>query len=100
MTEERNLHVRRMSLAGCALFVLCVGAALVAAQERPPQSGDTGPASSAIGKPLPDADAFLAEARKHLERDSSRQSGYSYVEKRRNLKLDGRNTPVGESVKV
>src|SRR5262245_17473218 len=51
-------------------------------------------------RPLPNADAFLQEAKKHLQTDSTLQSSYSYVETRRELKLDSRGQATGESVKV
>jgi len=72
----------RMSLV-IAAFVLAAGSAPVM-QERP----------------LPDQASFLTETRKHLQTDSTLQSSYVYVEKRRELKLgkDGRTTD--ESVKV
>lgn len=50
--------------------------------------------------PLPDQRQFLQEVRKHLETDSERQSGYMYVQTRRELKLDKAGRTVGESVKV
>jgi hypothetical protein len=45
-------------------------------------------------RPLPDYATFLAEARKRLQADDVRQSGYVYVETRREQKLDksGRST--------
>jgi len=58
----------------------------------PPVAGQT--------RPLPNADAFLQETRKHLQTDSTLQSGYTYVETRRELKLDSRGQATGESVKV
>src|SRR5262245_27364767 len=51
-------------------------------------------------RPLPNADAFLQETKKHLQTDSALQSNYSYVETRRELKLDSRGQAAGESVKV
>jgi hypothetical protein len=51
-------------------------------------------------RPLPNADAFLQETKKHLQTDSALQSSYSYVETRKELKLDSRGQPNGESVKV
>ena len=51
-------------------------------------------------RPLPDLDAFLREARKHLERDEERQSGYTYVETRHELKLDKNGRSTRETVKV
>jgi len=51
-------------------------------------------------RPLPNADAFLQETKKHLQTDSTLQSSYSYVETRRELKIDSRGQATGESVKV
>jgi hypothetical protein len=51
-------------------------------------------------RPLPNADAFLQETKKHLQTDSALQSSYSYDETRKELKLDSRGQPNGESVKV
>ena len=60
-----------------------------------------GPAvTSAQQRPLPDQEAFLSEARKHLQTDSSMQSSYSYVETRREQKLDDKGRPISESVKA
>ena len=58
------------------------------------------PAVSAQQRPLPNADAFLKETRKHLQTDSALQSSYSYVETRKELKLDSQGRATGESVKV
>jgi hypothetical protein len=51
-------------------------------------------------QPLPDQESFLIETRKHLQTDSTLQSGYVYVETRRELKLDKGGRTRGESVKV
>jgi len=51
-------------------------------------------------RPLPDQQAFLREVRQHLDTDDDRQSGYMYVETRREQKLDKAGQPTGESVKV
>lgn len=51
-------------------------------------------------RPLPNPQIFLQEVRKHLETDDVRQSGYMYVEKRREQKLDSAGKPTGESLKV
>ena len=51
-------------------------------------------------RPLPDQATFLAETRKHLQRDSTLQSSYVYVETRRELKLDKNGRVDEESVKV
>src|SRR3712207_6375380 len=51
-------------------------------------------------RPLPDAQAFLREARKRLQTDSALQSSYVYFETRREQKLDKRGRVTEESVKV
>lgn len=51
-------------------------------------------------RPLPDPQPFLQEVRKHLDTDDERQSGYMYVETRREQKLDKTGRLSGESVKV
>ena len=51
-------------------------------------------------RPLPDQQRFLDEVRKRLQTDSSLQSSYSYVETRREQKLDGRGQVKQESVKM
>jgi hypothetical protein len=56
--------------------------------------------SQAQQRPLPDPQLFLQEVRKHLETDDERQSGYMYVERRREQKLDKAGQPTGESLKV
>jgi hypothetical protein len=56
--------------------------------------------SQAQQRPLPDPQVFLQEVRKHLETDDERQSGYMYVEKRREQQLDKAGRPTGESLKV
>ena len=58
------------------------------------------PASQAQDPPLPNPESFLQEVRKHLETDDERQTGYVYVEKRREQKLDSAGRPTGESLKV
>jgi hypothetical protein len=58
------------------------------------------PSVFAQQRPLPNADAFLQETKKHLQTDSALQSSYSYVETRRELKIDSRGQPTGQSVKV
>ncbi|HKB13548.1 MAG TPA: hypothetical protein VKD69_22935, partial [Vicinamibacterales bacterium] len=49
-------------------------------------------------RPLPDQQTFLQEVRKRLDTDDDRQSGYMYVETRRNQKLDKAGRPTGESI--
>jgi hypothetical protein len=51
-------------------------------------------------RPLPDQESFLREVRTRLQTDSTLQSGYIYVETRREQKLDGRGRVDQESVKV
>src|SRR5215475_11950398 len=58
------------------------------------------PASQAQDPLLPNPESFLQEVRKHLETDDERQTGYVYVEKRREQKLDSAGRPTGESLKV
>ena len=57
-------------------------------------------ASSAQDRPLPELEPFLKEVRERLQTDRTLQSSYSYVETRRELKLDkqGRTTGVSEKV--
>jgi len=56
--------------------------------------------SHARQRPLPDHQAFLQEVRKRLDTDDGRQSGYMYVQTRRDHKLDKAGKPTDESVKV
>ena len=51
-------------------------------------------------RPLPDQESFLREVRTRLQTDSTLQSGYIYVETRREQKLDGGGRVEQESVKV
>src|SRR5690242_62858 len=51
-------------------------------------------------RPLPHQERFLREVRMRLQTDSTLQSGYVYVETRREQKLDGRGRVNQESVKV
>jgi hypothetical protein len=67
-----------------SLVLLVFYAAGVGAQERP----------------LPDLQAFLAQARTRLQTDNERQRSYIYVETQRRAKLDGAGRPRDESVKV
>lgn len=59
-----------------------------------------GAAAGVQDRPLPEAGPFLREVRRHLERDEERQSGYMYVETRRELKLDKSGRSTKETVKV
>ena len=64
--------------------MLLLLAALPAAQERP----------------LPDFDTFAAQVKKHLATDEERQSGYMFIERRIEQKVDASGRPTSESVKV
>ena len=55
---------------------------------------------SAQERPLPDYQAFTAEVRKHLATDEERQSGYMFIERRTEQKVDGSGRPTSESIKV
>jgi hypothetical protein len=79
-----------MDLRAATAIVCVLAAAAIAAQARP----------QADARPLPDQMAFLKEVRKHLETDDERQSGYMYVQTRRDQKLDKNGQPTSESVKV
>lgn len=51
-------------------------------------------------RPLPDLTVFMPEVKKRLQTDQTLQSSYSYVETRRERKLDGDGRVTSESVKV
>ncbi len=51
-------------------------------------------------RPLPDFETFAAEVKKHLATDEERQSGYSFLERRVEQKLDKSGRTTDESVKV
>ena len=57
-------------------------------------------APAAQERPLPDYASFSAEVKKHLETDEERQSGYMYLERRTEQKLDGSGRVTSEAVKV
>jgi hypothetical protein len=69
---------------GRALVLLVAFLAAPAAQERP----------------LPDYDAFAAQVKTHLATDEERQSGYMFVERRTEERLDASGRSTRESVKV
>jgi len=69
---------------GRALVLLVAFLAAPAAQERP----------------LPEYDAFAAQVKKHLATDEERQSGYMFVERRAEERLDASGRSTRESVKV
>ncbi len=56
--------------------------------------------SQAQQRPLPDQQAFLQEVRKRLDTDDERQSGYMYMQTRRDHKLDKAGKRTDESVRV
>jgi hypothetical protein len=56
--------------------------------------------AAAQDRPLPDYETFAAQVKKHLATDEERQSGYMFIEKRTEQKLDGSGRPRDESVKV
>ncbi len=56
--------------------------------------------AAAQDRPLPDPKPFLEDVRVHLQRDETLQSGYMYVETRRELKLDKSGRSTRESMKV
>ena len=51
-------------------------------------------------RPLPDYATFAAQVRKHLATDEERQSGYMFVERRTEQKVDGSGRVTSESMKV
>ena len=51
-------------------------------------------------RPLPDPDTFVAAVRERLQLDDAQQRGYSFVETRRETRLDGNGQATDESVKV
>ena len=67
-----------------ALALLAISLTAPAAQERP----------------LPDYESFAAQVRAHLATDEERQSGYMFMERRTEQKLDGSGRSKDESVKV
>src|ERR1700681_3808285 len=56
--------------------------------------------TTAQDRPLPDFSTFAAQVKKHLATDEERQSGYMFIEKRTEQKLDGSGRTRDESVKV
>jgi hypothetical protein len=57
-------------------------------------------AAVAQERPLPDYDTFAAQVKAHLATDQERQSGYVFVERRQEQKIDGAGKVTSESVKV
>jgi hypothetical protein len=81
------------------VIALLLVAALVA-QERPFDTAQGRPFDQAQSRPLPDFNTFAAEVKKHLATDEERQSGYMYIERRIEQKVDGSGRLTGETVKV
>ena len=57
-------------------------------------------AISAQERPLPDFQTFSAQVRTHLATDEERQSGYMFIERRIEQKVEASGRPTSESVKV
>ena len=57
-------------------------------------------APAAQDRPLPDYETFAAQVKTHLATDEERQSGYVFLERRTEQKLDGSGRAKDESVKV
>lgn len=51
-------------------------------------------------RPLPDFETFAAQVKKHLATDEERQSGYMFVERRTEQKVDGSGRVTSETVKL
>src|SRR5262245_29233296 len=51
-------------------------------------------------EPLPDFDTFAAQVKKHLATDEERQSGYMFIERRTEQKLDASGRVTSETKKV
>jgi hypothetical protein len=82
--SSASIDAHSLRLRGLALLAVALLAGRAQAQDRP----------------LPDPAAFLPEVKKRLQTDQSVQSSYSYVETRRERKLDGGGRATSESVKV
>ena len=55
--------------------------------------------ASAQERPLPDYQAFAAQVKQHLATDEERQSGYTYIEKRTEQRLNGSGQVTSEDRK-
>ncbi|MSO56406.1 MAG: hypothetical protein EXQ55_05720 [Acidobacteria bacterium] len=51
-------------------------------------------------RPLPEFDTFAVQVKAHLETDEERQSGYMFIERRSEQKLDASGRQTSESVKM
>jgi len=56
--------------------------------------------TAAQERPLPDFNAFAAQVKAHLATDEERQSGYMFIERRTEQKVDAAGKPTSEEVKV
>jgi hypothetical protein len=57
-------------------------------------------APTAQDRPLPDYETFATQVKRHLATDEERQSGYTFVERRVQQKLDASGRTTEESIKV
>jgi hypothetical protein len=57
-------------------------------------------ALAAQDRPLPDFQTFSARVRQHLATDEERQSGYMFIERRTEQKLDASGRATSESLKI
>lgn len=57
-------------------------------------------APAAQERPLPDYDSFAAQVKKHLATDEERQSGYMFLERRTEERIDGSGRSTRESTRV
>ena len=57
-------------------------------------------APAAQDRPFPDYETFAAQVKKHLATDEERQSGYTFLERRVQQKLDAAWRAMEESIKV
>jgi len=57
-------------------------------------------AAQAPDRPLPDPATFAEQVKKHLSTDEERQSGYTFLERRTQERLDSSGRPTTDSVKV
>jgi len=57
-------------------------------------------APAAQERPLPEYDSFAAQVKKHLATDEERQSGYMYLERRTEERINGSGRATRESTKV
>jgi hypothetical protein len=58
------------------------------------------PVATAQERPLPDFETFAAQVKKHLATDEERQSGYTFVERRTEQRLDGSGRTKSQKVSL